>query len=265
MSEYIDSDWNERRLQRRRQREKRLIAIYIGMFSAIVVLIVVAIIVGSGIFSSGEASAKPGNTEQINGTENADGTEELTETESESQEGETYVYLPQPEWEEMLLTPNKYSRPQTTLDTVNGVVIHYVGNTGSTAKQNRDYFEDLATTHTTSASSHFVVGLRGEIIQCIPLNEIAYASRHRNADTISIEVCHPTDEGWFNADTYQAVIELTAWLMVEYDLEIDDVIRHYDVTGKICPKYYVENEDAWVRFKADIQKYMDENSEIKTR
>ena len=61
------------------------------------------------------------------------------------------------------------------------------------------------------------------------------------------------------------MIELTAWLMVEYDLEIDDVIRHYDVTGKICPKYYVENEDAWVRFKADIQKYMDENSEIKTR
>ena len=265
MSEYLESDWNERRLERRRQREKRLMAIYIGVFSAIAVLVIVAIIVGSGVFSSGEVAAKPGNTEQTDETQNTGGTEDLTETETESQEKETYVYLEKPEWEEMLLTPNPYSRPQTALDAVNGVVIHYVGNTGSTAKQNRDYFEDLATTHTTSASSHFVVGLRGEIIQCIPLNEIAYASRHRNADTISIEVCHPTDEGWFNQDTYDAVIALTAWLVVEYDLEIDDVIRHYDVTGKECPKYYVDNEDAWERLKADVSDYIDENSELRTK
>lgn len=266
MSEFVDKDWNEvrmerRRMERRRRKVKSLMAIYISVFSAIVVLVVVGILVGSGIFSSQEANANQGNSEVLTGTEGADGTEDK----SQSQMGESYVYLPQPEWEEMLLTPNKYSRPQTALDGVNGIVVHYVGNTGSTAKQNRDYFEDLAITHETSASSHFVVGLRGEIIQCIPLNEVAYASRHRNSDTISIEVCHPTDEGWFNQDTYDAVIELVAWLVVEYDLEINDVIRHYDVTGKTCPKYYVENEDAWVRFKADVSDYIDENQEIKIR
>ena len=32
-----------------------------------------------------------------------------------------------------------------------------------------------------------------------------------------------------------------------------DVIRHYDVTGKLCPLYYVEHEDAWAQFKADVK------------
>ena len=145
------------------------------------------------------------------------------------------------------------------LEEVTGIVIHYVGNPGTTAQQNRDYFESLAETGETSASSHYVVGLDGEIIQCIPLNEVAYASRQRNKDTISIEVCHPTSEGWFNSETYEALIELVAWLVVEYDLEIEEVIRHYDVTGKICPKYYVENEKAWTDFLMDLENYINEN------
>ena len=38
-----------------------------------------------------------------------------------------------------------------------------------------------------------------------------------------------------------------------YDLTADQVIRHYDVTGKICPKYFVEDEDAWVEFRRNVQ------------
>ena len=37
-----------------------------------------------------------------------------------------------------------------------------------------------------------------------------------------------------------------------------NVIRHYDVTGKICPKYFVEHEDAWEQFKSDVQNRIDE-------
>ena len=48
------------------------------------------------------------------------------------------------------------------------------------------------------------------------------------------------------------MIELTTWLIGRYDLGIEDVIRHYDVTGKDCPKYYVENPDAWAQMKGDI-------------
>ena len=143
------------------------------------------------------------------------------------------------------LTVNPYSRSGKSLGRVKGIVIHYTGNPGSTAKGNRNYFEALKDKHTTSVSSHFIVGLKGEIIQCIPLNEIAYASNNRNKDTISIETCHPDESGKFNQETYQSLQKLVRSLMDTYDLDKEDVIRHYDVTGKICPKYFVDHEDAW--------------------
>ena len=138
-------------------------------------------------------------------------------------------------------------------EQVNGIVIHYTANPGSSAMANRDYFEGLKDAHTTKASSHFIVGLEGEVVQCIPTTEIAYASNDRNGDTISIECCHPDDTGAFNTVTYQSMVQLTAWLCNRFGLTSQDVIRHYDVTGKICPKYFVEHEDAWEQFKADVQ------------
>ena len=163
----------------------------------------------------------------------------------------------QPEIEEALLTPNEYSRPQLPLEEVKGIVIHYTANPGTDAMNNRKYFESLKETHAASASSHFIIGLDGTIVQCIPLDEIAYASNERNADTISIECCHKTEDGEFTDETYQSLIKLTAWLCGEYDLGEEDIIRHYDVTGKICPKYYVEHEDSWKKLKQDVFEYID--------
>ena len=140
-----------------------------------------------------------------------------------------------PELDVELLDVNEYSRPGTTLKQVNGIVIHYTANPGSSAMANRDYFEGLKDAHTTKASSHFIVGLEGEVVQCIPTTEIAYASNDRNGDTISIECCHPDDTGAFNTVTYQSMVQLTAWLCNRFGLTSQDVIRHYDVTGKICP------------------------------
>lgn len=157
-----------------------------------------------------------------------------------------------------LLTPNKYSRPETALRNVKGVVIHYTANPGTGAQANRDYFEGLKDSHETEASSHFVIGLDGEVIQCIPTNEWAYASNTRNKDTISIEVCHPDESGQFNQASYDSLVQLTGWLADRFDLEADDIIRHYDVTGKICPKYFVEHEDAWAQFKTDAVNKRDE-------
>lgn len=158
-----------------------------------------------------------------------------------------------------LLDVNPYSRPGIELKQVKGIVVHYTANPGSTAKQNRDYFEGLATEHTTKASSHFVIGLDGEIVQCIPCNEISYASNDRNSDTISIECCHEDESGQFNKKTYQSLVELVSWLVCRYDLAVDDVIRHYDVTGKICPKYFVDEPEAWEAFKSDVAEYIEEN------
>ena len=96
-------------------------------------------------------------------------------------------------------------------------------------------------------------GLEGEVIQCIPLTEIAYASNSRNEDTVSIEVCHPDADGAFSQVTYDRVVELTAWLCESFQLDPGaDVIRHYDVTGKECPLYYVDHPDAWEQLKSDV-------------
>lgn len=153
-----------------------------------------------------------------------------------------------------LLTINNYSRPAIKVERIKGIVIHYTGNPGSTAMQNRNYFEGLKDTKETSASSHFVVGLDGEIVQCIPTWEVAYASNNRNSDTISIETCHKTEDGSYTKATYESLVKLTAWLCKKYDLTEEDLIRHYDITGKNCPKYFVENEDAWDEFKSDVGK-----------
>jgi len=161
-----------------------------------------------------------------------------------------------PELDVELLTVNPYSRPGTALEKVNGIVIHYTANPGATAIANRNYFENLKDTHTTKASSHFIVGLEGEIVQCIPTAEIAYASNDRNSDTISIECCYQNEDGSFEQATYDSVIRLTAWLCAKFGLTTEDVIRHYDVTGKLCPKYYVEHEDAWAQFKEDVTTYL---------
>lgn len=161
-----------------------------------------------------------------------------------------------PELDVELLTVNPYSRPGTALAQVNGIVIHYTANPGATAIANRNYFENLKDTHTTKASSHFVVGLDGEIVQCIPTAEIAYASNDRNKDTIAIECCYQNEDGSFNQATYDSVIQLTAWLCAKFGLTSENVIRHYDVTGKMCPLYYVEHEDAWQQFKADVDTYV---------
>lgn len=147
------------------------------------------------------------------------------------------------------------SRNQLALGQVRGIVIHYVGNPGTTAAQNRSYFNKPDTT----VNSHFIVGLEGEVVQCIPLTEQSCASNNRNADTISIETCHPDESGKFNEATYNSLVRLTAWLCNAYGLDSDSVIRHYDITGKECPKYFVEHPESWKQFRQDVHKGMEEN------
>ena len=173
--------------------------------------------------------------------------------------------VPVPEYvEKDYLTVNPYSRPGDALEKINGVVIHYVGNPGTTAHANRNYFQSLSSgRENTYASSHFIVGLEGEVIQCVPLTEIAYASNTRNGDTVSIEVCHPDETGEFSPVTYDRTVELTAWLCRAFELDPEtDVIRHYDVTGKECPRYYVEHPEAWDAFRADVAAEMERQDEM---
>ncbi len=174
---------------------------------------------------------------------------------------ENVAKMPEPIIKEDFLPFNEYSRPGTELPVVKKIFVHYTANQGTTAQQNRNYFAGLAESHETSASSHYIIGYNGEIIQCLPLGEIGYAVKGRNFDSISIECCYLDESGEFTEETRQSLIKLTAWLLQEYRLTTEDVLRHHDENGKNCPKYYVENEEAWKQLRMDLLSYIQEQNE----
>lgn len=155
-----------------------------------------------------------------------------------------------------LLDVNAYSRPGTKTGKIKNLVIHYTANPGSSAMDNRNYFQGLKDSHQTKASSNFVVGIQGEIVQCVPTWEMAYASNSRNKDSVSIEFCHSDASGKPAAATYNSLVQLCAWLNKKFGLTSEDIIRHYDVTGKICPKYFVDNPQQFRKFKDDVKTAM---------
>lgn len=167
-----------------------------------------------------------------------------------------YKNVEKPEWEEDFLTPNEYSRPGERLPGVNSIFVHYTANRNTSAAQNRSYFESLKDTGERSASAHFIIGYDGEIIQCVPFDEIAYAVKTRNYDSISIECCYKSADGSFTKETYGSLIHLLAYLVKKYGLSTDDILRHYDCGGKKCPIYYVEHEDDWEQLKRDVEKLL---------
>ncbi len=174
--------------------------------------------------------------------------------EAQRQKEKTY---PEIHFDVRFLDPNPYSRPQLALKKVHAIVVHYTANPGVDAVANRNYFNNLPKANEkkqkkTYASSHFVIGLDGTVVQCIPLEEMAYASNDRNSDTVSIECCHKKENGKFTAQTQASLIQLCTYLCIKFDLTEDNLIRHYDVTGKICPKYFVEHPEAWETFKKDV-------------
>lgn len=158
--------------------------------------------------------------------------------------------------EDRLLTINPMSRSGVKQDIVKKIVIHYVNNPGSSAIQNRNYFESLKYQDRISVSAHYIIGLNGEIIRIIPEDEVAFHSGNKqvNRTSIGIENAHSDISGKFTTATYNSLIELLVYLVKKYNLNpLTDIIRHYDVTGKNCPKYYVINSLAFKKLKNDVK------------
>lgn len=136
------------------------------------------------------------------------------------------------------------------------IVIHYVGAVSS-AKANADYFYDKDR----QASAHYFVDEK-EIWQIVDDSNIAwhcgankYYNDCRNGNSIGIEMCCKKDEDgklYIDNQTIQNTIELVQMLMKQYGIDIEHVVRHYDVTHKVCPAPFVENESLWVDFKRRI-------------
>lgn len=151
---------------------------------------------------------------------------------------------------QVLLTPSSYTRPQTKINPT-AIAWHYVGNPNTSAINNRNYFESLKDTHETKASCHFIIGLGGEILQLIPEDEKSFCTNQANPYTISIECCHPDTSGKFTDATYKSMLWLGRYLMDKHNIK--ENIRHYDITGKACPKWFVDHPDEWEKFKSELE------------
>ena len=139
------------------------------------------------------------------------------------------------------------------------IVIHYVGAVSS-ALQNAKYFMNNSN---LQASAHYFVGHaseNGQIYQSVDdINRAwhcggtSYVHKTcRNNNAIGIEMCcHKNSLGkwYFDNITVDKTIELTKQLMKKYNVNVDNVIRHYDVTKKECPKPFVKDINAWIKFK----------------
>jgi hypothetical protein len=168
-------------------------------------------------------------------------------------EGAAAGTLEAPDWViENFVRKHEDSRPGTAMAQVDGIVIHDTGAPGKSAEAIRSEFDLLDKTEEGSPAVHFVIGIDGTVIQCIPLSEISPAAGGQGTSYISIECCHIDDSGKFSKATYETLVRLTEWLLDSYDLEPANVKRHYDVTGDACPSYYVDNGAAWNQFMVDL-------------
>lgn len=147
-----------------------------------------------------------------------------------------------------LIPKNKYNRPGTK-STPKRICVHYTGDCGKNTDRLVAYWKNVAAgvfkdTPLAWTSAQYIVGLNGEVVRCIPDNEIAYAAANQNADTIHIEVCYKRQSGAFEEKSIAALGELVRSLMKKYAIPAGKVVRHYDLTGKLCPAYYVD-EARW--------------------
>ena len=172
-------------------------------------------------------------------------------------------------------------------DDIKYICIHYVGATGD-AKSNVDYYSQPTV---TNASADFFVGHNGDIWQYNPDPAKRYCwavgggrkssyggsfyGNAKNSNSVSIEMCVKTLGGkaanspdWYFTDkTLDSAVELTRYLMGLYNVTAERVIRHFDVTGKLCPGVVGWNspsgdESAWERFKKRIAETKEVNEEM---
>jgi N-acetylmuramoyl-L-alanine amidase CwlA len=159
-------------------------------------------------------------------------------------------------------------RERYMLREVKAIVLHWTANTarGANAMANRNYF-NLGS---RPASAHYIVDDRG-CIQCIPENEVAFhcgdrpEGRYRpkgrellsgekigltpNYFTIGVEYCVNADGNLDN--TFARTVVMLASLLLRFNLSVDQLLRHNDVTGKNCPAHFL-NAQMWDNLKVNV-------------
>ena len=157
---------------------------------------------------------------------------------------------------QMPCNPGNYTAKRSS--AIRYLVVHYTGAPG-TARNNGAYF---ASRGDIGASAHYFVDAQ-EIVQSVPDSGRAWhcgaaVYKHpecRNDNSIGVELCCYQDAAgrWrFDPATVANAVQLIRALMAKYGIDIDHVVRHYDVTGKVCPEPWVRDASAWAEFKARL-------------
>lgn len=154
------------------------------------------------------------------------------------------------------------------LREVRAIIAHWTANKnkGAHAMANRNYFNNGSPGPGgtfRSASAHYCVD-SNQIVQCLPDNEVGFhigGARYKSAGmnlmkgyrgltpnyfAIGFEMCVNSDGDWDK--TRSNSVQLAAHLLFKHGLGIDSLLRHYDITGKDCPKMYID-ESLWGHFK----------------
>jgi len=172
---------------------------------------------------------------------------------------------------------DNYNRPNRNLKQLKGIIVHWTANLhkGANAIANRNYFNKKPSILNSKgkivyASAHYVIDDL-TIIQCLPDLEVGYHcgakwsrykdtahhlmnSTQQNGDspnnyTIGIEMCVNSDSDF--SITRLNTIDLIRYLLNTYNLTTNDVFRHFDITGKDCPRMMIDNA-IWQSFLAEI-------------
>lgn len=151
-----------------------------------------------------------------------------------------------------LANKSNYGGSRST-DSIKYIVVHYTGNDGDTDENNAKYFQN----NIVQASAHYFVD-DDSITQTVPDDYVAWhcgakTYKHancRNANSIGVEICDDVKNGviYPSDKTIENALELVEYLMKKYSVPKENVIRHYDVTGKLCPAYWCgtkEKDDKW--------------------
>ena len=147
-----------------------------------------------------------------------------------------------------------YTPRQGQARTIQYIVVHYTANSGDTAQNNLDYF----AREVTGTSAHYFVD-RASVRQSVLDTDIAWhcgAERYqhpecRNSNSIGVEMCDSV--GAVPAATRERTAAFVRELMERYQVPLENVLRHYDVTGKRCPAPWVDSPGEWEKFKSMLE------------
>ena len=152
-----------------------------------------------------------------------------------------------------------YNRRPGLLLAPEYITIHSTGNPSSTARNERAWLTNPVNDRT--ASWHICID-ENEAIEAVPLGEVAWhagdgGNGPGNRKSIAIEIC----ESGNRAKTLENAAALTATFLQERNWKAEQLRRHFDWSGKLCPRILMaDNWAGWENFKSEVQKHLDKLS-----